>query len=89
LTAPKLSKASASKHHALSWEHACELERQLQAEVQELMRLAEKADVEEQPLDMNIPGELSRRQDRLAAIASAKEKIEQRAAERYAGEKQE
>jgi transposase len=82
-------KANASKHHALSWEHACELERQLQAEVQELMRLAEKADVEEQALDMNIPEELSRRQDRLAAIASAKEKIEQRAAERYAREKQE
>ncbi|MBU0964873.1 MAG: transposase, partial [Proteobacteria bacterium] len=38
---------------------------------------------------MNIPEELTRRQDRLAAIAEAKEKIEQRAAERYAREKQE
>jgi transposase len=82
-------KANASKHHALSWQHACELERQLQAEVQELMRLAEKADAEEIADGMNIPEELSRRQDRLAAIASAKEKIEQRAAERYAREKQE
>lgn len=83
------TKVNASKHHALSWEHACELERQLQAEVQELMQLAEKADVEEIADGMNIPEELSRRQDRLAAIASAKEKIEQRAAERYAREKQE
>lgn len=53
------------------------------------MRLAEKADAEEIADGMTIPEELSRRQDRLAAIASAKEKIEQRAAERYAREKQE
>jgi hypothetical protein len=37
---------------------------------------------------MDIPEELSRRQDRLVAIAEAKEKIEQRAAERSAQEKQ-
>ena len=81
-------KANASKHHALSWNHACKLEQLLQAEVQELMRLAEKADSEKTPDGMNIPEELSRRHDRLAAIAKAKEKIEQRAAERHAQEKQ-
>ena len=81
-------KANASKHHALSWGHACKLEKQLQAEVQELMRLAQKADSEDPPEGMDIPEELSRRQDRLVAIAEAKEKIEQRAAERYAKEKQ-
>lgn len=80
-------KANASKHHALSWGHACKIEQQLQAEVQELMRLAEKADSEETSDGMNIPEELSRRQDRLAAIAEAKEKIEQRASERHAQEK--
>ncbi len=82
-------KANASKHHALSWGHACKLEKQLQAEVQELMRLAEKADSEKTPDGMDIPEELSRRQDRLAAITEAKEKIEQRAAERYVLEQQE
>ena len=82
-------KANASKHHALSWGHACKLEKQLQAEVQELMRLAEKADSEKTPDGMDIPEELSRRQDRLIAIAKAKEKIKQRAAERYAQEQQE
>ncbi len=81
-------KANASKHHALSWDYACKLEQQLQAEVQDLMRLAEKADSEETPDGMNIPEELSRRQDRLSAISEAKEKLEQRAAERYAQEKQ-
>jgi len=81
-------KANASKHHALSWGHACKLEKQLQAEVRELMRLAQKADSEKPPEGMDIPEELSRRQDRLVAIAAAKDKIEQRAAERYAQEKQ-
>ncbi len=80
-------KANASKHHALSWGHACKLEQQLQAEVQELMRLAEKADSDNTADGMNIPKELSRRHDRLAEITKAKEKIEQRAAERYAQEK--
>jgi len=69
-------KANASKHHALSWNHACKLEQLLQAEVQELMRLAEKADSEETSDGMNIPEELSRRHDRLAAITKAKEKID-------------
>lgn len=82
-------KANASKHHAMSWGHACKLEQQLQNEVQELMRLAAKADFEEIPDGMDIPEELSRRQDRLAAIAKAKEKLEQRSAERYAQEKKE
>lgn len=64
-------KANASKHHALSWGHACKLEKQLQAEVRELMRLAQKADSEKPPEGMDIPEELSRRQDRLVAIAAA------------------
>jgi transposase len=37
-------KANASKHRALSWEHASRLERQLQAEVEQLLRAAEAAD---------------------------------------------
>jgi transposase len=80
-------KANASKHRAMSWKHACKLEKQLKAEVDELLRLAERADNEDLSDGMNIPEELSRRQDRLTAIATAKEKIEERAAERYAHEK--
>ena len=82
-------KANASKHHALSWDHACKIEQQLQAEVDELIALAEQADSEEIPTDMDIPAELSRRQDRLDAIAQAKAKIEERAAQRYAEEQKE
>ena len=82
-------KANASKHHALSWDHVCKIEKQLQAEVEELIRLAEKADSEKIPDGMDIPQELSRRRDRLQAIAEAKAKIEERAAQRYAQEKKE
>lgn len=79
-------KANASKHHALSWDHASKLEQQLKEEVDELIRLAEQADSEEIPEGMDIPEELGRRQDRLKAVALAKMKIEERAAERNAQE---
>jgi len=82
-------KANASKHHALSWDHASKLEQQLKAEVDELIRLAEQADSGEIPEGMDIPEELCRRQDRLEAIAQAKIKIEERAAQRYAQEQKE
>jgi len=82
-------KANASKHHALSWDHACKIQQQLQTEVDELIRLAEQADSNEIPDGMDIPAELSRRQDRLDAIVQAKAKIEERAAQRYAEEQKE
>ena len=81
-------KANASKHKALSWDYACKLEKQLKEEIKELMRLAEKADAEELPDGLEIPDELSRRKERIVAIAKAKEEIERRAAERYAREKE-
>ena len=82
-------KANASKHHALSWDHACKIEQQLRTEVEDLMRLAEQADSEKIPDGMDILEELRRRHDRLQAIAEAKIKIEGRAAERYAREQKE
>lgn len=82
-------KANASKHHALSWKHACKLEEQFKAEVQELLRLGEQADVAELPDEMSIPEELCRRKDRLDAIARAKAIIEERAAQRFAQEQKE
>ena len=76
-------KANASKHKALSYDYACKLEKQLKAEVDELLKMAEKADSEEQPEELSIPEELQRREDRLAVIAKAKAEIERRADERY------
>lgn len=81
--------ANASKHTALSWAHANRIEAQLRQEVQALLALAEKTDRASVPDGMDVPGEIARREDRLDAIAQAKAKIEQRAAERYLAERQE
>jgi len=79
-------KANASRHKALSYDHACKLEAQLKGEVAELLRKAEAADRADIPDGMNIPEELERREKRLTAITEAKAEIERRAAERNARE---
>ena len=79
-------KANASKHRALSWKHACKLEAQLKAEVEDLLRQAEDADRSELPDGLDIPAELARREERLNSIASAKTEIERRAAQRHTEE---
>src|SRR5208283_916085 len=60
--------ANASRHSALSYEHAAK---------------AEAADAADVPDGMSIPEELARREERLQKIAQAKAKIEERAKERY------
>jgi transposase len=74
--------ANASRHSALSYGHAKKIEKQLKKEVQQLLKLAERADAKDIPDGMSIPEELERREVRLAAIAQAKAKIEARADER-------
>jgi len=81
--------ANASRHSALSYEHAGKIEAQLQAEVADLMAKAEAADQSDVPDGMSIPEELARREKRLAAIATAKSTIEARAKERHAREQAE
>jgi len=79
-------KVNASKHRALSWKHACKIEKQLKAEVEELFHKAEEADHADIPDGMDIPAELARREERLAAIAVAKAEIKKRTDARYAEE---
>jgi len=78
--------ANANRHSALSYGHAEAIEAQLRGEVQQLLALAEEADGANIPDGMSLPEELKPREDRLAAIATAKAKIEERAAERFARE---
>ena len=80
-------KANASKHQAMSWQHACVLEKKLQAEVEQLWRLADQADNTPLADGMSIPEELTIREKRLETIAEVKKKIDQRAKERYEQEK--
>jgi Transposase DDE domain. len=89
--------ANASRHSALSYEHAGKIETRLKREVRELLALAESADRSELPEGLSVPADtlrevatsIARREDRLAAIAKAKARIEARARERYAREKAE
>ena len=81
--------ANASRHSALSYEHAGKIEAQLKAEVADLMAKAETADTADIPDGMSIPDELSRREERLQKIAEARAKIEARAKERFEREQAE
>jgi hypothetical protein len=81
--------ANASRHSALSYEHAAKLEAQLKAEVEKLLAKAEAADKADAPDGMSIPEELERREERLKKLAEARAKIEARASERFTRERAE
>ena len=75
--------ANASRHSALSYEHAGKIEAQLKAEVAELLARAEAADQADVSDGMSIPEELARREERLAKLAEARAKLDARAKERF------
>jgi Transposase DDE domain len=81
--------ANASRHSALSYEHAGRIEAQLKAEVADLLARAEAADRSDLPDGLSIPDELARREERLAKLAEARAKIEARARERFERERAE
>jgi transposase len=81
--------ANASRHSALSYEHAGKIEARLKAEVSALLAKAEAADREDVSDGMSIPDELARREERLRKLAEARAKIEARAKERHAREQAE
>jgi transposase len=81
--------ANASRHSALSYEHAGKIEAQLKAEVADLLAKAEAADQADVPDGMSIPEELERRKVRLEKLATARATIEARAKERFEREQAE
>jgi transposase len=81
--------AHASRHSALSYEHAGRIEAQLKAEVADLLAKAEAADRTDLPDGLSIPEELARREERLQKLAEARAKIEARARDRFAHEQAE
>ncbi|MCT4644187.1 MAG: transposase [Carboxylicivirga sp.] len=80
--------ANASKHKAMSYDYMNRLEKQLETEIEKLLNLAAAKDDQEKELDLDIPKEIERRQERLKKIQKAKEVVEARAKERYEKEKQ-
>jgi transposase len=81
--------ANASRHSALSYEHAGKIEAQLKAEVADLLAKAEAADQADVPDGMSVPDELARRQVRLEQLAKARATIASRAKERFEREQAE
>ena len=83
-------KANASKHKAMSYEHACKLEDQLREELVQLLARSETEEaVDANKPELDIPEEIRRREDRLDTIERAKAEIARREKERYEKEKAE
>lgn len=76
--------AHASQHSAVSYARAGEMIEQLELEVRQLLAKAEQADATPLPDGLTIPGEITRRQERQAALAQARAEIAARAQARYA-----
>ena len=74
--------ANASKHAAVSYERAGAMIAQLELEVQELITHAKQAEAQETKTPgLDIPAELRRREQRVAALQRARQVIEARARE--------
>jgi transposase len=85
-------KANASKHKAMSYDRMLEKEKQLKAEVRQLLAQAEAADAaEDQQYGKDrrgdeLPAELQRRETRIRKIREAKRAVEQRARDKAVAE---
>ena len=72
-------KANASRHKAMSYERMLQSERELKAQIDALLARAKAADeAEKNEPEVDIPAEIARREARLAAIAQARQRLEQR-----------
>ena len=78
--------ANASKHAAVSYQRAGEMIAQLQLEVQELLERADQAQVRETQETLDLPAELVRRENRVAALQEARQVIQERAREMAAAQ---
>ncbi|CAK6696182.1 hypothetical protein [Synechococcus sp. CBW1107] len=87
--------ANASKHKAMSHERMLKAEKQLEKEINALMRKAEILDAQEDRRygkgnrGSDLPDELRRRQDRLARIRQARKEVEAETAAATARQRQE
>jgi transposase len=72
-------KANASRHKAMSYGRMLKAEAELKAQIEALLAKARVADeAEKNEPELDIPAEIARREARLAAIAEARQRLEQR-----------
>jgi hypothetical protein len=72
-------KANASRHKAMSHERMKKSELELKAQIDALLAKAKAADdAEKNEPELDLPAEITRREDRLAVIQAARERLEER-----------
>lgn len=72
-------KANASRHKAMSYGHMLKAEVELKKQIEALLKRAQQADeAEKNEPELDIPAEIARREQRLAAIEEARRRLEQR-----------
>lgn len=78
-------RANASKRRSIRYDRACELEKQLELDVAELMKKAEQADSGQEEDNQCLPDEIARREALLKRMQEARQRLEERAALRAEG----
>jgi len=73
-------RANASKHKSVRYDRAGELERQLRADVEELLRKAEDQDRQDEVDGQSLPEEIARRERLREKMLEARRRLEERAA---------
>lgn len=72
-------KANASRHKAMSYERMKKAEQELKEQIDTLLARAKAADqAEKNEPELDIPAEIQRRTDRIAAISAARARLEER-----------
>jgi transposase len=79
-------KANASKHRGVNYQRSGQLIKQLEAEVDELLGKAERADSQGEIDPAKLPQEIAKRQELKAKLEAARQKLEQRHREQFAAE---
>jgi transposase len=79
-------KANASKHRGVSSQRSGQLIKQLEEDVKELLRQAERADSQGEMDPARLPEEIAKRQELKAKLEAARQQLEERHREEFAAE---
>jgi transposase len=79
-------KANASGHRGVNYERSGQLIKQLEEEVKELLRKAERADSQGEMDPARLPEEIAKRQELKAKLEAARQQLEERHREEFAAE---
>ena len=79
-------KAKASRHRGVNYQRSGQLIEQLEAEVKELLRKAERADSQGEMDPAKLPAEIAQRQELQAKLEAARQHLEERHRQEFAAE---